>query len=216
MFTKILKTDIRLEVLKNCFAFYSQRQQGAQGLPINTSGTAVCLLSGGFDSPVASWMMMRRGCSVLLIHFHSQPFGEWRSSIKKVREIVIQLNKWGGPDRFSAVPIGELQRQIINKAPEKLRVTLYRRLMVRVAKLFADKYHCTSLATGDSLGQVASQTLESMTTIENAIKPMLIMRPLLGFTKEEIMERADKIGTKVLSMLPGGDCCSHMLPKMLQ
>ena len=98
-------------------------------------------------------------------------------------------------------------------APDKLRVTLYRRLMMRVAKALAEKQHCEALATGDSLGQVASQTIDSMTTIQSVVSPMLIFRPLLGFPKEEIMDRAEKVGTKDISILPAGDCCSHMLPK---
>ena len=204
---------LQIEVLNDTFVFFSERFPGALGLPIYSSGKVACLLSGGFDSPVAVWMMMRRGCGVTLVHFHSAPFGEWRSSVTKIRRIVRQLRLYGGPSKFYAIPIGELQRQIANKAPEKLRVTLYRRLMMRVAKKIAEKHKCTALATGDSLGQVASQTIDSMTSIQTVVSPMIIMRPLLAFCKEEIMDRARLIGTHDISALPGGDCCSHMLPK---
>ncbi|KAH0790270.1 tRNA 4-thiouridine(8) synthase ThiI [Histomonas meleagridis] len=204
---------IKIEILNDKFVFYTERLPGAKGLPIHTSGHVACLLSGGFDSPVASWLMMRRGCSVTYIHFHSSPYGEWRSSVSKIRKIVQQLSLYGGPTKFYSVAIGESQRIIATKAPAKLRITLYRRLMMRIAKEIAEKHKCLALATGDSLGQVASQTIESMTTIQSVIQPMLIMRPLLGFCKEEIMERAKEIGTYDISILPGGDCCSHMLPK---
>ena len=204
---------IKIEVLNDRFVFITEKIQGAKGLPIRTSGNVICLLSGGFDSPVASWLMMRRGCNITYVHFHSSPFGEWKSSISKIRKIVIQLHSYGGPKKFYAVPIGELQRQIATKAPSKLRITLYRRLMMRIAKAIAAKNKCTALATGDSLGQVASQTIDSMTTIQSVIQPMIIMRPLIAFCKEEIMDKAKEIGTYDISILPGGDCCSHMLPK---
>ncbi|KAK8882680.1 hypothetical protein M9Y10_045322 [Tritrichomonas musculus] len=204
---------LRIEVLSDKFIYFYDRHLGALGLPVRSSGNIVSLLSGGFDSPVASWMMMRRGCNIVYVHFHSAPFGEWKSSITKIRRIVRQLHLYGGPKRFYAVAIGELQRQIANSAPEKLRVTLYRRLMMRVAKRIAEKDKCTALATGDSLGQVASQTIDSMTSIQVVVEPMLIMRPLLAFCKEEIMDRARAIGTFEISEMKGGDCCSHMLPK---
>lgn len=204
---------MHIEILTDKFVFYTDRQEGAHGLPVGTSGGVVLCLSGGFDSPVAAWMMMRRGCRVKYVHFHSAPFGEWRSSVGKIRKIVQQLSLYGGPIEFFSVAIGEFQRQIANKAPEKLRVTLYRRLMMRIAKKIAENNKCGALATGDSLGQVASQTIDSMTTIQSVVEPMLIMRPLLAFCKDEIMRKAREIGTHDISILAGGDCCSHMLPK---
>lgn len=204
---------LHIEVLNDKFVYFYERIPGALGLPVHTSGNIACLLSGGFDSPVAVWMMMRRGCKVTLVHFHSAPFGEWKSSVTKIRRIVKQLHLYGGPTKFFAIPIGELQRQIANLAPEKLRVTLYRRLMMRVAKKIAETHKCSALATGDSLGQVASQTIDSMTSIQSVVTPMLIFRPLLAFCKEEIMDRARQIGTHDISAMSGGDCCSHMLPK---
>lgn len=204
---------LNIEVLNDRFVYFTGRLPGPLGLPVGSSGRVACLLSGGFDSPVAVWMMMKRGCAVQLVHFHSAPYGEWRSSVSKIRKIVTVLHQWGGPPKFYSIPIGEQQRQIAVDAPSKLRITLYRRLMMRVAKKIAEKQHCEALATGDSLGQVASQTINSMTTIQSVVSPFLIFRPLLGFAKEEIMERAMKIGTHDLSLLQSGDCCSHMLPE---
>ncbi|KAH0795536.1 tRNA 4-thiouridine(8) synthase ThiI [Histomonas meleagridis] len=207
------ETTIYIEVKTNCIHFFYEKIPGAKGLPVKSSGGTVMLLSGGFDSPVASWMALSRGCSLTYVHFHSAPFGEWKSSISKIRQIVQTLSAWGGPTKFYAVPIGELQRQIATDAPERFRVTLYRRLMFRVAKKIGEKHKCLSLTTGDNLGQVASQTMESMTAIQAAISPFLVMRPLIGFSKEQILKKARKIGTHDISVLPGGDCCSHMLPK---
>ena len=207
------QTRFNIEIQNNAFFYYTERLEGAGGLPVNTSGKVGLLLSGGFDSPVAAWSMMRRGCSLVYIHFHSAPYGEWRSSVSKLRQIVTQLATWGGPTKFYSVPIGELQRQIALNAPAKLRVTLYRRFMVRIAAEICKQNKALALATGDNLGQVASQTIESMTTIQSVISPMLIMRPLLADAKEEIIHKAALIGTKDISILPAGDCCSHMLPK---
>jgi len=204
---------VHIEVQTGFFLYSTERNDGAIGLPVGSSGRSVVLLSGGFDSPVAAWSIMRRGCSVDYVHFHSAPYGEWKSSVSKVRMIVKQLATWGGSRKFYSVPIGDLQRQIALKAPEKLRVTLYRRLMVRVALRIANMVKAQSLTTGDNLGQVASQTLESMTVIQAAISPFLICRPLLCDAKQEIIQKAQMIGTKDISILPGGDCCAHMLPK---
>lgn len=207
------EVTLHIEVHTDSFVFYCEKIPGAMGLPAGSSGRTVILLSGGFDSPVAAWTVMRRGCAIEYVHFHSSPFGEWKSSIAKVRRIVQQLATWGGPTKFYAVPIGDSQRLIAQNAPEKLRVTLYRRLMLRIAREIGKQTNCLALTTGDSLGQVASQTIESMTAIQEAIAPFLVMRPLLGNTKSEIMDRAKMIGTHDISVEPAGDCCSHMLPK---
>jgi thiamine biosynthesis protein ThiI len=202
-----------VDVQQDCFLFYCEKIEGAMGLPVGSSGRTVVLLSGGFDSPVAAWMVMRRGCAVEYAHFHSAPFGEWRSSIAKVRRIVQHLATWGGPSKFFAIPIGESQRLIARDAPERLRVTLYRRLMLRIAREIAKRTKSDALTTGDNLGQVASQTIESMTAIQESIAPFLIMRPMLGAAKFEILDKARKIGTHDLSIVQAGDCCAHMLPK---
>lgn len=205
--------NIYIEVRNKFFLYYFEKFEGAHGLPVSTSGRSVVLLSGGFDSPVAAWTVMRRGCAVRYVHFHSAPYGDWKGSVSKVRKIVQALSAWGGPEEFYSVPIGEQQRIIAKDAPEKLRVTLYRRLMFRIAHKIAGEIRCSSLVTGDSLGQVASQTVESMTTIQSVIAPFLVLRPLIGKNKTSIIKRARKIGTHDLSILPAGDCCSHMLPK---
>lgn len=205
--------SIFIEVRNKFILFYFEKIEGAHGLPVNSSGRAVVLLSGGFDSPVAAWTVMRRGCSVRFVHFHSAPFGDWKGSVSKVRKLVQVLSKWGGPLDFYSVPIGEQQRIIAQDAPARLRVTLYRRLMFRIARKIAAETKCQTLVTGDSLGQVASQTIQSMTTIQSVISPFLVLRPLIGKNKSSIIKRARKIGTHDLSILPAGDCCSHMLPK---
>ena len=207
------QTRFNIEIQNNEFYYYTERLEGAGGLPVCTSGKVGLLLSGGFDSPVAAWMMLRRGCALTYIHFHSAPYSDWRSSVSKIRKLVAELAKWGGPTKFYAVPIGELQRQIALKAPPQLRVTLYRRFMVRIAAAICKTTHASGLATGDNLGQVASQTIESMTTIQSVISPMLIFRPLLCYSKEQIIRKAKKIGTHDISILHAADCCSHMLPK---
>jgi thiamine biosynthesis protein ThiI len=202
-----------VEVLSNRFVYFTERSEGALGLPVQASGSVAMLISGGVSSPVAAWMMMRRGCGIVYVHFHSGPYGEWRASVGKIRKIVRQLSLYGGRMRFHAVPIGESQRLIATQVREEIRLTLYRRLMIRIAKKIAEANRCQALATGDSLGQVASQTIDSMTTIQNVVEPMLIMRPLLAFDRDEIVARAQAIGTHEFSTLPGGDCSSHMLPK---
>jgi thiamine biosynthesis protein ThiI len=202
-----------IEVHTDSFLFYCEKIEGAMGLPAGSSGCTVVLLSGGFDSPVAAWTVMRRGCAIQYAHFHSAPFGEWRSSVAKVRRIVQHLATWGGPTKFFAIPIGESQRLIARDAPERLRVTLYRRLMLRIAREIARRTKCEALTTGDNLGQVASQTIQSMTAIQESIAPFLVMRPMLGYAKFEILDKARAIGTHDLSVVQAGDCCSHMLPK---
>jgi thiamine biosynthesis protein ThiI len=202
-----------VEVLDDKFLYYTEKREGALGLPVRTSAGVAVLIGGGFDSPVAAWMMMRRGCAITYVHFHSAPYGEWRSSVARIRKIVQQLALWGGPAEFYAVPIGESQREIAGVATEELRVTLYRMLMMRVAKRIAESNNCAALATGESLGQVASQTIESMAKMQTVVTPMAILRPLLAFCKEEIIARARGIGTYEFSLLPAGDCCSQILPK---
>lgn len=214
---KRAKFSLYIKIQKGKFEYSFEKIQGALGLPVGTAGRVACLLSGGFDSPVACWQMMRRGADIQFIHFHSAPYGEWRSSVSKIREIVKVLYTWGSPPVFFSVPIGDSQQKIITDASEKYRVTLYRRLMLRVAKKIAESQRCMALCTGDALGQVASQTIESMTTIQQSLiendNSMLILRPLVGFCKNEIITKANEIGTGEISEKPAGDCCAHMIPK---
>ena len=151
---------------EHAFYFFG-KEPGAGGLPTGTGGRVACLLSGGIDSPVAAYRMMRRGCSVLLVHFHSYPILS-RASQEKVREIAALLTKYQLRSRLVLVPFGELQQQVVLGVPPELRVVIYRRLMLRIAERLARRWHARALVTGEVIGQVASQTLENMTAISAA------------------------------------------------
>lgn len=192
-------------------AFYSiERFQGPGGMPVSTSGKVACLISGGIDSPVSAYRMMKRGCQAVFIHFSGRPLVS-RASEDKVRELVQILTPYQYHSRLYVVPFGEIQREIVAHAPAPYRIVLYRRLMVRIAGELAQKEHCWGLVTGDSLGQVASQTPENLSVIEEAAElPML--RPLIGMDKIEITYQAEKIGTFSTSIEPDQDCCSLFTP----
>jgi thiamine biosynthesis protein ThiI len=140
-----------VEVLINRFVYFTERSEGALGLPVGTSGSVAVLISSGVGSPVAAWMMIRRGCGVVYVHFHSAPSSEWRSSVGKICKIVRQLSLYGGPTRFHAVLIGESQSLIATQAREEIRVTPYRWLMMPIGKRIAKTNRCAAVATGDSL-----------------------------------------------------------------
>jgi thiamine biosynthesis protein ThiI len=180
-------------------------------MPSGTGGRVACLLSGGIDSPVAAYRMMRRGCAVLLIHFHSYPILS-RASQEKVREIAALLTTSQLRARLVMVPFGELQQQVVLGVPPELRVVIYRRLMLRIAERLARKGHARALVTGEVIGQVASQTLENMTAIASATS-LEILRPLVGMDKDEITAEAQRIGTYPISIIPDQDCCTLFTPK---
>lgn len=200
-----------IEIATNTALVYFARHRGPGGLPVGVSGRVGLLLSGGIDSPVAGYFMLKRGCEVIPIHFHSGPFGDWAASEARAMAIVRQMRPYGMPPWLYVVPIGEPQRAIVLAAPAPYRLILYRRLMVRVAEALTRQEGGLALVTGDSLGQVASQTLESLTAIEDAAT-MPILRPLIGLDKVEIIDRARAIGTYELSILPGEDCCQFLMP----
>jgi thiamine biosynthesis protein ThiI len=184
---------------------------GPGGLPLGTSGRVVVLLSGGIDSPVAAWRMMRRGCHSTLVHFHSYPFLS-RTSQDKARDLAKLLTRFQLRTRLFLVPFGELQRQITLSVPGALRVVVYRRMMFRIADRIADRERAQALATGEVIGQVASQTLENMAAIATvARRPVL--RPLIGFDKEEITAEAERLGTFPISIVPDEDCCTLFTPR---
>ena len=192
-------------------AYYSlDKFQGPGGMPVGVSGTVACLISGGIDSPVAAYRMMKRGCNAVFIHFSGRPLVS-RASEEKVRELVQILTTHQYRSKLFIVPFGEIQREIVAQAPAPYRVVLYRRLMVRIAGELALADHCWALVTGDSLGQVASQTPENLSVIEEAAElPML--RPLIGMDKLEITNQAQRIGTFTTSIEPDQDCCSLFVP----
>ncbi len=185
--------------------------KGPGGLPIGTGGRALSLLSGGIDSPVASFMAMRRGIKIIFVHFHSYPETS-ESSIEKVRELVGILSRYQGESKLYLVPFAEAQKEILLNSPPGTRVIFYRRLMLRIASEIIKKERASGIVTGESLGQVASQTLENIGAIERGTSTPII-RPLICDDKESIISRAKKIGTFEISILPHDDCCARFLPR---
>ena len=201
---------ISVEVLSKQIFFSVQREPGAGGLPVGVSGKVACLISGGIDSPVAAYRLMKRGCHVVFIHFHGRPYVS-RASEEKVQDIVRLLTTSQLHSRLHLVPFGDIQRQIVLSAPTPTRIILYRRMMMRIAERLAKRDDCWALVTGDSLGQVASQTAENMTVVEEAAS-LPILRPLIGMDKIEITDQAEQIGTFETSIEPDQDCCSLFVP----
>jgi thiamine biosynthesis protein ThiI len=178
---------------------------------VGSSGTVAALLSGGIDSPVAAWRMMKRGCRVVFVHFHSVPYLP-ATSQAKARALVERLTTWQYASRLHLVPFGEIQREVVLSVPPPLRVVVYRRLMVRIAEALARQAGALALATGESLGQVASQTLENIASIDEAAT-LPILRPLIGMDKLEITAEAQRIGTFEISIEPDADCCTLFTPR---
>ena len=202
---------IHVEALTN-EAFYSfGKERGAGGMPVGVSGRVACLLSGGIDSPVAAWRLMRRGCRALLIHFHSYPILS-RASQEKARELSKLLAQFQLHSRLFLVPFGDIQQQIVLAVAPPLRVVLYRRFMMRIAEQIARHGRAQALVTGDVVGQVASQTLENMACI-NSVVSMPVLRPLVGMDKEEIVAEAERLGSYRISIIPDQDCCTLFTPR---
>ena len=202
---------VHLEVMTDHAFYFFGKERGAAGLPTGTGGRVACLLSGGIDSPVAAYRLMRRGCSVLLVHFHSYPILS-RASQEKVREIAALLTRYQLRSRLLLVPFGELQQQVVLTVPPELRVVIYRRLMLRIAEHHARLWRARALVTGEVLGQVASQTLENLTAIA-AASTMEVLRPLIGMDKDEIVAEAQQLGTFPISIIPDQDCCQLFTPR---
>jgi thiamine biosynthesis protein ThiI len=202
---------IRIEVVPG-EAFYSfGNEPGAGGLPSGTGGRLVALLSGGIDSPVAAWRMMKRGCRVTLVHFHSHPFLT-RTSQEKARQLAEILTRYQLRTQLQMVPFGELQRQVTLSVPGSMRVIVYRRLMMRIAETIAGRIGARALVTGDVVGQVASQTLDNIAVVSEATT-LPVFRPLIGMDKEEIVAEAERLGTYPVSIVPDEDCCTLFTPR---
>jgi len=185
---------------------------GYGGLPVGTSGKAMLLLSGGIDSPVAGWLTMKRGVRIEGIHFESPPFTSERAR-QKVLDLAGIISEYGtGEMKVHMVPFTEIQTEIRQKCPEHYLITIMRRFMMRISEAIAKKQKALAISTGESLGQVASQTIESMHTINN-VTNYPILRPLVTMDKSEIMQIAHKIGTYETSILPFEDCCTIFVPK---
>jgi thiamine biosynthesis protein ThiI len=202
---------IHVEVVTNDAFFYFDRARGVGGLPTGTSGKIACLLSGGIDSPVAAWRMIKRGCRAYFIHFHSYPVLS-RASQDKARQLVNVLTRHQLRSRLFLVPFAPVQQQVVMTVPAALRVVIYRRLMVRIADRIAFSMGAHALVTGDVVGQVASQTIENLAVVEGAAT-LPLLRPLLGFDKEEITREAQQLGTYDISILPDEDCCTLFTPR---
>ena len=202
---------IRLELLPDVAFYFFDKERGPGGLPTGVSGRVACLLSGGIDSPVAAFRLMKRGCRVHFVHFHSYPILS-KASQDKVHEIVRLLTQHQLQSRLSMVAFGDMQRQVVLTTPPPLRVVIYRRLMMRIAERLARKSGARALVTGDVIGQVASQTLENISVIASATS-LPILRPLIGLDKQEVMDEARRIGTYPISIIPDQDCCQLFTPK---
>lgn len=192
-------------------AFVSvQRLRGVGGLPVGSSGRAMVLLSGGFDSPVAAMRMMKRGLACDFVHFSGAPYTD-PSSIYKAYALVRQLSRYQPRSRLWVAQLGSAQRTLASSSAPGLRTVAQRRLMLRIAEELAGRQKADALVTGDSLGQVASQTISNLHTVDDAVtRPVL--RPLIGWDKEEIIAEARRIGTAEISMLPDQDCCTMLAP----
>jgi thiamine biosynthesis protein ThiI len=191
---------------------YARKIPGAGGLPPNTAGRMACLLSGGFDSAVAAHKMMKRGAHLSFVHFWGGGAAPGESSVHVARELVRRLVPWQFSAKLYLVPFEPIQRAIVARAPEEFRILLYRRMMLRIAERIARPSRVLGLITGDSLAQVASQTLHNLAAVGYAVRTPLY-RPLVGDDKVEIMDAARKIGTHDISAEPFHDCCPIFLPR---
>jgi len=200
-----------VELTERIALIYFDKFEGVGGLPTGSSGKVVVLLSGGIDSPVAAYKIMKRGCRALFVHFHSFPHTTIEAQ-DKVRRLVGVLDQYQLGSDLYLVPFAEAQRQVVAFTPPETRVILYRRLMVRLAEKIARKKGALALVTGDSIGQVASQTLENLYTV-GSVAQLPLLRPLVGDDKEEIIGQARRLGTFDISTIADVDCCSLFVPK---
>jgi len=205
------EVTVFVEVLKDRILYSLERHPGPGGFPAGSSGRVAALLSGGIDSPVAAYRMMKRGCRVVFVHFHAFPLQD-RTTIDKARELARILTRYQFRSRLLLVPFGPTQQAIVASCPAPLRVVLYRRYMVRIGEALAARHGAKALVTGESLGQVASQTLDNMAVIDQAARGP-ILRPLVGMDKEEIAGEARRLGTFGVSTLPDQDCCQLFVPR---
>ena len=203
--------EIFIESKKGNLFIYFKKEKGAGGFPSACGENILTLVSGGIDSPVASYLMAKRGANNIWLHFHSFPLVS-NKSIEKVKETAKVFVNFQQSLKIYFVPFQKAQIEIKSKIPAEYRVLLYRRLMFRIAEKIAEKENCYALSTGESLGQVSSQTLPNMNIIEEVVK-IPVLRPLIGMDKEEIIEIAKKIGTFDISIKPQEDCCTLFVPK---
>ena len=191
---------------------FARRLEGAGGLPSGVSGKMLALMSGGIDSPVAAWRMGRRGAEIELVHFHGQPYTD-PSSVRQAAELAQVLARYQLKVVMHLIPLGDTQREIVTHSPSSMRMVLYRRVMMRISAALATDIGAQALITGDSLGQVASQTIENIRTVDAALDGVEVFRPLIGMDKQEIMNEAKRIGTYEISSRQHQDCCVLFSPR---
>jgi tRNA uracil 4-sulfurtransferase len=201
-----------IEITPGPVLVYAGKVRGLGGLPANTAGKMTCLLSGGYDSAVAAYQMMKRGAHLSFVHFYGTGARPGESSLHVADGLVGQLVAYQFNAKLYCIPFESIQREIVRYAPEAFRVLLYRRMMLRIAEIMAKREHALALVTGDSLGQVASQTLRNLVAVDTAAG-MPVFRPLIGTDKIDILATAKAIGTYEISSEPFHDCCPVFLPR---
>lgn len=215
---KVLKVDVHnpdcvlfVDLRKDKSYVFEQKISGFGGLPLGTNGKGMVLLSGGIDSPVAAWMMAKRGMLIEAVHFHSYPYTSQRAQ-EKVEDLARIIAQYCGRFKMNVINLLPIQEQIVENCPEEETTILVRRFMMRIAEKVAQKSGCTMLITGENLGQVASQTAEALVVTDVTVK-MPVMRPLIALDKVDIIQKAKDIGTFETSIMPYEDCCTVFLPK---
>lgn len=215
---KVLKVDVHnpdcllhVDLRHDVSYVYEQKISGFGGLPLGTNGRGMVLLSGGIDSPVAAWMMAKRGMMIEAVHFHSYPYTSERAQ-EKVEELAGIVASYCGRFKMHVINLLPIQEKIVENCPEEETTILVRRFMMRIAEKIAEKRECMMLITGENLGQVASQTAEALVVTDACVK-MPVMRPLIAMDKVDIMDKAKEIGTFETSIQPYEDCCTVFLPK---
>lgn len=215
---KVLKVDVHepecrlfVDLRDDRTYIFDEKIQGFGGLPLGTNGKGMILMSGGIDSPVAAWMMAKRGMVIEAVHFHSYPYTSPRAQ-QKVEELAAIVAGYTGNMKIHVINLLPIQEQIVQNCPEEETTILVRRFMMRIAEKVAEKTRCMMLITGEDLGQVASQTAEALVVTDACVK-MPVMRPLIGMDKIDIMDIAKEIGTYEKSIEPYEDCCTVFLPK---
>ena len=209
--------DLRIEVLNDAVYMMAEVIPGAAGMPLGSNGRSLLMLSGGIDSPVAGYMLLKRGVRIDAIHFHSPPFTSERSK-EKVMDLANRLSHFGATVRLHVIPFTDIQQSIQAQIPENVSMTTTRRMMMKISDLVREEIGALGIVTGESLGQVASQTLESLTAI-NAVTSTPIFRPLISMDKLDIIDIAQEIDTYETSILPYEDCCTifiHLVRKQNQ
>lgn len=203
---------VNVEVRDTYAYIHGNQVKGAGGMPVGTSGQAAILISGGIDSPVAAWMMAKRGLKLCGIHFASPPYTSQRAEMK-VHSLLRQVAKYSGEIPLYVVPFTHIQEEIKDNCPEELFTIIMRRFMMRCSEIIAKQNDCGALITGESVAQVASQTMQAIGCTEAVVQELPVFRPLIGMDKDEVVERARKIGTFETSILPYEDCCTVFTPK---